>query len=193
MELVEAAKTPDEVAMISRMLGKHGGTLYADIWNFGLQVALRISDLLDITMAEAQTGRLTIREGKTGKPRQIALNNKAQAIVEARHKAHPDHTYLFQVDSNRAKGKPISRISVAKKFQEVGEIVGIKLGTHSMRKTRGWIMHSAGVSIEMICKVLNHSSPSVTMHYIGLTQAEVDATYEQFEIWACRYFKIARA
>jgi integrase len=64
----------------------------------------------------------------------------------------------------------------------VGDEMGIQLGTHSMRKTRGWIMHSSGVSIEMICKVLNHSSPAITMHYLGLTQAEVDSTYDAFVI-----------
>lgn len=184
MELVEAAKTPKQIEKIHDRLLEHGGDIYADIWSFGLQVALRISDLLQITMEEALTGKLFIREGKTGKARQITLNDKAQKIVRKRYKDNPDHAYLFQVESNRAKGKPISRVSVAKKFKEVGEMksISINLGTHSMRKTRGWIMHSNGASIELICKVLNHSSPAVTMRYIGLTQAEIDQTYEQFEI-----------
>lgn len=95
---------------------------------------------------------------------------------------HPQHVYLFEVESNRAKGKPVSRIAVANAFKAVGDEIGIQLGTHSMRKTRGWIMHSHGVSIEKICKVLNHSSPAVTMAYIGLTQAEIDATYHEFVI-----------
>ena len=41
-------------------------------------------------------------------------------------------------------------------------------------------MYNGGSSIELICKVLNHSSPAVTMAYIGITQSEVDATYHQF-------------
>ncbi|MNL34076.1 hypothetical protein D3C87_1560230 [compost metagenome] len=49
-----------------------------------------------------------------------------------------------------------------------------------MRKTRGWLMYSGGVSIEMICKTLNHSSPAVTMAYIGITRAEVAAMYHEF-------------
>ncbi|MOA18625.1 hypothetical protein D3C78_1389570 [compost metagenome] len=49
-----------------------------------------------------------------------------------------------------------------------------------MRKTRGWLMYSGGTPLEVICKVLNHSSPAVTMVYIGLTQAEIDATYHEF-------------
>ncbi|MCF3195977.1 integrase, partial [Pseudomonas bubulae] len=64
----------------------------------------------------------------------------------------------------------------------VGDEIGINLGTHSMRKTRGWLMHQSGVSIEMICKVLNHSSPAITMFYLGITQDEIDSTYDQFVI-----------
>ena len=73
-------------------------------------------------------------------------------------------------------------MAVACAFKAVGDELGIQLGTHSMRKTRGWLMFSAGVSLEVICKVLNHSSPAVTMVYIGLTQAEIDSTYHEFVI-----------
>jgi len=184
MKSVDAVKTVEDVAFISRKLklNAKGNTLYSDIWEFGLQVALRISDLLSVTMEEAKQGRIVLKEEKTGKTRSIDLNEKARGIVAKRAAEHPQHVYLFEVESNRAKGKPVSRIAVANAFKAVGDEIGIQLGTHSMRKTRGWIMHSAGVSIEKICKVLNHSSPAVTMAYIGLTQAEIDATYHEFVI-----------
>lgn len=184
MKMVEAVKTPLEVETVSRklLLNAKGNTLYSDIWNFGLQVALRISDLLNITIDEAKTGTLRIVEGKTQKNRVIQLNEKARAIVQKRVQMHPSHTYLFEVESNRAKGKSVSRIAVAAAFKAVGDELGIALGTHSMRKTRGWVMYSAGVSIEMICKVLNHSNPAVTMLYLGITQSEIDSTYDAFVI-----------
>ena len=184
MQFVDAVKTKAEVDQISHklLLNAKGNTLYSDIWAFVLQVALRISDLLTITMAEAKSGRLALKEGKTGKHRLLKLNEKAQAIVESRSKRYPDHEYLFQVESNRAKGKPVSRVAVAVAFKAVGDELGIALGTHSMRKTRGWVMHKAGASIELICKVLNHSNPSTTMLYLGLTQAEIDSTYDDFVI-----------
>lgn len=184
MELVEAVKTTEEVERVTRKLtfNARSNTLYADIWQFGLQVALRISDLLTITMAEAQTGQLKVIEGKTGKVRIIQLNEKARSIAAARAHSNSEAVYLFEVNSNRAKGKPVSRVAVAKAFKAVGEEMGIHLGTHSMRKTRGWVMHQAGVSIEMICKVLNHSSPAITMAYLGITQSEIDSTYDQFVI-----------
>lgn len=182
MNIVEAVKTLSDADTISRKLTKNarGKTLYADIWRFGINTALRISDLLDLTFDDVSGTKLVLKEGKTGKTRSIDLNSGARAVIEARRKAHPDHTYLFQVESNRASGKPVSRVAVANAFKAVGDEMSIQLGTHSMRKTRGWLMHSEGKSIEMICKVLNHSSPAVTMAYIGLTQSEIDATYHEF-------------
>ncbi|WP_060494451.1 tyrosine-type recombinase/integrase [Pseudomonas sp. NBRC 111140] len=180
MQLVEAVKTKEGIELVRRKLelNARGNELYADIWKFGINTALRISDLLEITLQEAQSGQLRIVEGKTGKPRTIKLNEGAQAIVKAR--SAPGRVYLFEVDSNRAKGKPVSRAAVAKAFKDVGDELGIALGTHSMRKTRGWMMHREGMSIELICKVLNHSSPAVTMAYIGLTAQDVADTYDQF-------------
>ena len=184
MNITDAVKTPEEVQEISKklLLNARGNPLYSDLWNFGLQVALRISDLLTITTAEALTGRIVLKDGKTSKTRSIDLNTKAMEIVHARRAAYPHHTYLFEVESNRASSKPVSRVAVAVAFKAVGDELRIRLGTHSMRKTRGWLMHDSGRSIEFICKVLNHSSPAVTMAYIGLTQCEIDQSYHDFII-----------
>ncbi len=69
-------------------------------------------------------------------------------------------------------------------FEIVGQRIApkIALGTHSMRKTRGYAMHKAGRSIESIAKVLNHASPSVTMRYIVLVQQAIDESYPVLEL-----------
>ena len=105
-----------------------------------------------------------------------------QTIVKQRQALNPNDNYIFQSVGNRAKKllKPLSRETVARKFAEVGEIIGVHLGTHSMRKTRGYAMWSAGVPLEVIARVLNHSSPAVTMRYIGLEQADINQTYDDF-------------
>ena len=182
MPSVDAVKTLDDVRDVARLLKKHRGEIYSDLWVFGVNVGLRISDLLPLTIEQGRSGTLEIVEGKTGKRRIVTLNDTAKAIVNKRIVASPSHIYLFQVESNRAKGKPLSRSAVSKAFAEVGEILGINLGTHSMRKTLGWVMHSQGASIERICKVLNHSHPAITMRYIGLTEADTQAAYREFEI-----------
>ena len=183
MKSVAAVKTTDQISTVSHMLEKHGGDVYRDIWQLGLNLALRISDLLNLTYDEFTGGEtITVIEQKTGKSRTIKLNDKVQTIVKQRQALNPNDKYLFQSVGNRAKKlqKPLSRETVARKFAEVGEIIGVHLGTHSMRKTRGWAMWSAGVPLEVIARVLNHSSPAVTMRYIGLEQADINQTYDDF-------------
>ncbi|MEM8563240.1 MAG: tyrosine-type recombinase/integrase [Pseudomonadota bacterium] len=186
MNEVEAVKTKAEIATVEHLLRKHKGDLYGDIWRIGVNLALRISDLLAIEYAAMDMERRELRlvEGKTAKVRHLRLNNTVYLIVERRRGEHPTDTYLFQVHSNRTQGlvKPVGRVTVAKAFKEVGDILRVRLGTHSMRKSRGWAMYSDGVPIEMIAKVLNHSSPSVTMAYLGITKAEVLQTYLDYEL-----------
>ena len=125
---------------------------------------------------------ITVIEGKTGKTRISKLNEKVQTIVKQRQSRNPNDNYLFQSVGNRAKSllEPIMRETVARKFAEVGEIIGVHLGTHSMRKTQGYAMWIAAVPLEVIARVLNHRSSAVTMRYIGLEQADINKTYDDF-------------
>jgi integrase len=78
--------------------------------------------------------------------------------------------------------KPVSRVSVARVFKDVGDRLALNIGTHSMRKSRGWAMFADGVPIEKISKVLNHSSPSITMGYLGISRKEILDTYLAYEL-----------
>ena len=186
MKEVEAVKTKEEIVMIERLLRTHHGDLYGDVWRIGINLSLRISDLLAILYKDLDLDNClyAVREGKTGKVRLIRLNCTALSLIQDRRNKYPSDIFLFQVHSNRTSGlvKPVSRVSVARVFKDVGERIGIKLGTHSMRKSRGWAMFTDGVPIEKISKVLNHSAPSVTMAYLGITKEEILDTYLEYEL-----------
>jgi len=173
MNEVEAVKCPDDISAVHSLLRKHGGQDYADIWKLGINVALRISDLLAIEMADLDLSRreITVIEKKTSKKRVVRLNEPALEIIHRRRSEYPYDRFLFQTHANRGRSsiKPLDRSTVARKFKEIGDILGVKLSTHSMRKTRGYALHKQGVSIEQIARILNHSSPAVSMKYIGLT------------------------
>ncbi|MDO9167642.1 MAG: tyrosine-type recombinase/integrase [Methylobacter sp.] len=99
-----------------------------------------------------------------------------------RQQDHPADTWLFQVHSNRAKDKPVSRVSVSRVFKDAGELLGLTINTHSMRKSRGMAMYKDGVPVEKIAKVLNHSNTTSTLRYLGITQEEVLKTYDDYEL-----------
>ena len=67
MKEVEAVKSRDTIKLISYLLERHFGQQMADVWNIGLNLALRISDLLAIRFSDIQGDRLSIIEQKTGK------------------------------------------------------------------------------------------------------------------------------
>ena len=191
MNEVEAVKTPEQRTQLEAQL-LDAGQIYFDIWKCGVNLALRISDLLTITMADvkaldANAPALHLVEKKTGKKRKIVVNGAALNIMRRRLDDHPKHRFLFQseaVNINRRARQPINRRSVCRVFEKAGQKIApkVSIGTHSMRKTRGYAMYDAGRSIESICKVLNHSTPAVTMRYIGIDQRDIDQSYVEFEL-----------
>ena len=192
MQEVEAVKTDQQRQQVEAHLADQA-EIYADIWKVGVNTALRISDLLSLTMdnvrsLDADKPALNIIEQKTGKHRKIVVNQSAFTVMQRRLNENPEHVWLFQTEAanrnRREPPKPVNRRSVSRVFEKVGQRVAPKvaLGTHSMRKTRGYAMHKAGRSIESIAKVLNHSSPSVTMRYIGLVQQDIDESYTELEL-----------
>ena len=173
-----------EVEMIHNTLSKMYSPIYADIWKIGVNLSLRIGDLLQLKYEDLNVTDRSVKltEAKTGKAKQIRLNNAALAVITRRRQEHPSDTWLFQVHSNRAKDKPISRVSVGRVFSEVGERLGLTINTHSMRKSRGKALYDNHVPIEKIAKVLNHSNTSSTLRYLGITREEVLQTYDDFEL-----------
>ncbi|WP_436242946.1 tyrosine-type recombinase/integrase [Paenibacillus sp. LjRoot56] len=48
------------------------------------------------------------------------------------------------------------------------------MGTHTLRKTFGYFAYKAGTDIVLLQQIFNHSSPSVTLRYIGILQDDMD-------------------
>jgi len=183
MNTVEAVSKA-EVAMVHATLHNKYGELYADIWKVGVNLSLRIGDLLRLQYEHLNLPErtLTLTEAKTGKAKHIRLNASALAVITRRRQAHPGDRWLFQVNCNRAKDKPIGRASVSRVFKEAGELLGLTINTHSMRKSRGMAMYKDGVPVEKIAKVLNHSNTTSTLRYLGITKEEVLQTYDDYEL-----------
>lgn len=103
MREVEAVKTPAQRQQVEAHLADQG-RIYADIWKVGVNTALRISDLLSLTMDNVRAldpvqPALKIIEQKTGKPRKIVANQSALGVMQRRLGNHPDHVWLFESDA----------------------------------------------------------------------------------------------
>jgi site-specific recombinase XerD len=57
-----------------------------------------------------------------------------------------------------------------------------EVGTHTLRKTFGYHARLNGTPIEVLQKIFNHSAPSVTMRYLGITQDELEDVYSNLNL-----------
>ena len=174
----------EQINLIHSLFNNKFGGIYGDIWKVGVNLSLRISDLLSLKYTDfnLQDRTLNLVESKTRKAKAIRLNQIAVDIIARRKREQPSDVWLFQVHSNRAKNKPISRISVSRIFKEAGDILNLNINTHSMRKSRGMAMFNDGVPVEKIAHVLNHSNTSSTLRYLGITRAAILQTYDDYQL-----------
>ena len=191
MQKVEALKTRDELFRFNNSLLNHKngkpkryGETYWRAWNLGINVALRISDLsvlrFDDVFTQDGSSFINITEKKTGKKRLIGLNKKALAIIQLQKESNSKSDFIFSLRKNT----PLTRQSYSRRFKQAAIDAGIErpISTHSMRKTRGCVLYADGVPVETIARVLNHSSTSTTLLYLGITDAEVNQTYIDYEL-----------
>ncbi|WP_105255373.1 tyrosine-type recombinase/integrase [Pseudoalteromonas sp. T1lg75] len=186
MAEVHAIKDPQTISMIGHLLEIRFSKQMAHVWKLGINLALRVSDLLNLRFDDIQNDRIHVIEKKTGKLASIKLNDKALTIINEIKTSHPTHDYLFQsYRCNQTKfgiPKPLSRRAVTHAFQEVGHELKLALGTHSMRKTRGYHLYKQSKDLGRVMKMLRHSSEGVTLRYIGITQEEVDHDFVSLEL-----------
>jgi integrase len=118
MNVVDAVNK-EQIALVYTILNKEFGEIYGDIWKVGLNISLRISDLLNLryTDFDLANRELSLRKSKIDKAKSIRLNQTVIDIITKRNKEYPNDVWLFQVHSSRAKDKPISRAAVRRRLK----------------------------------------------------------------------------
>lgn len=158
------------------------------LFTLGINSGLRISDLLKLTIADVMEkgkpkDRIRLREKKTNKYKEFPLSDNAKSAIKEYLKIrnYTENEPLFI--SRKNKGF-LLRQQAYKIINDVAKSVGIKekIGTHTLRKTFGYHAYNKGYDITVIQKLFNHSSPSVTLRYIGITQDDLDNVYLNLDL-----------
>ena len=145
----------------------------------GTNNGLRTGDLLKLKVGDVKGMKigdtLIIKEGKTGK-RNILVMNKSihkslQIYLETLKPV--DAGFLF---ASRKGKRSITIQCVNNMVKQWTRTINLKgnYGAHSLRKTWGYVQRTTyGVGFEILCKRFNHSSPVITMRYLGIEDKEV--------------------
>ncbi len=148
----------------------------------GINTGLRISDILKLRVCDvANVSHITIVETKTSKRKRFLVNSNLQHEFKTYTRGMNIEEYLFT--SRHHSGKPISRVQAYRILNSVAATVGLsEIGTHTLRKTFGYHFYQKTKDIALLQKLFNHSSPSVTLKYIGITQDMMDDAMEEFTL-----------
>jgi integrase len=175
---VEPIRRLKDVKAISRILSDNLRDLL--LFTMGINNGLRVGDLLQLKVKDVVSlkagDKLIIRESKTNKDNVMVVNKAVHKVLRKyfdRIKPNPED-YLFA--SNKIKGKPLKIESVNRMVKSWCRSINLKsnYGAHTLRKTFGYIQRTVyGVGFEVLSKRFNHSSPAVTMRYLGIEDKEV--------------------
>ena len=192
MERVEPIRSVKKINDLKKYLLGTGNIRNYALIVLGLNSALRISDILNLTWGdvfdfeenEFKT-HVYIREKKTGKNKKFLLNQNATGAILRLSKSlgHINVSeYIFK--SREGQNKPISRYMAIKIIKEGCKAVGIKehIGCHSLRKTFGYHSWKKGVPIPVLMELYNHSNQAITKLYLGINQDDIDNVYRLIEL-----------
>jgi integrase len=148
----------------------------------GINTGLRVSDILKLEadhilkLKNKKRKEFKVREGKTKKERMINITSIFDEIYE--YTQTIQSKWLFP---SRKGDSPISKIQAYRQLQKAGEFAGVDaIGTHTMRKTFGYWFYKQSKDVAMLQDILNHSTPQITLRYIGINKEEKDNILDTF-------------
>lgn len=187
MEFVQPIRDLKKIDTIKKLLKQQNLRDYC-LFVLGINSGLRISDLLKLRISDVSEkrkikDRIRLREKKTNKFKDFPLSNSTKSALKEylKTREYNENEPLFI--SRKNKGF-LLRQQAYKIINDVAKSVGIKekIGTHTLRKTFGYHAYNNGYDITLIQKLFNHSSPAVTLRYIGITQDEMDDVYLSLDL-----------
>jgi len=174
---VEPIRRVEDIQAISKMLASSPRDHL--LFTMGINNGLRVADLLQLTVKDVKHLRpgdeITIKESKTGKPNTLKINKKTyKSLQNYLHQLKPDDSdFLFK---SRKGNAPLQSQAVSKLVKKWTHDINLpgNYGAHTLRKSFGFIQRMVyGTGFEVLCKRYNHSSPAITMRYLGIHDKEV--------------------
>jgi site-specific recombinase XerD len=178
MEYVEALRDIKQINAIKRFLKKQSDRDYV-LFVFGINTGLKITEMLSIKVEDIMTEQSCIKSYYSWVPKdgestkEVFLNETVQKIlflyIQSANLKSEDYLFL----SKKTK-MPITRQQAYRIISQAAAQVGIKgkIGTNSLRKTFGFHAYKRGVAISLLQKHFNHSNPSETLKYLGISKNE---------------------
>jgi len=155
----------------------------------GVYSGLRIGDILKLRVIDVDEKKeITLREQKTGKQRTFPINpyvrKEIDKYINTCDLDLKDYLIMSRQKDRQGRRKSISRSRAYQVLNEAGDQFGLyNIGTHTLRKTFGYVYYEQIGDVVELQQIYNHSDPSVTLRYIGKKQAEINKNINRLKIF----------
>ncbi len=168
MTKVNAIKKIQDIEKIKNILLKKSFRDYM-LFCFGINSGLRISDILSLNVIDVRDkDYISLVEKKTKKLKRFPINCKLKQLFRNYTNNKNSNMPLFETKFHNR----LDRISAYRILNNACKQVKIKenVGTHTLRKTFGYHHYKKFKDVAILQKIFNHSSPLITLRYIGIDQ-----------------------
>ncbi len=122
---------------------------------------MRISEVLKLTPADVIDQKLILRSPKSGKEHELVY------IPQKLAERLKEYIAAKKIDAGR-RIFPITYVAARALVHKAGELVGISLRPHDLRRHAATYASRSGVPLEIVSKViLRHANLSTTQRYLG--------------------------
>lgn len=186
MAVVEPIRNRDDVRLMMEWLTLHSAIKESDrqrnlmLFLAGVNLGFRIGDIVKLKVKHVKGWHVQIVDEKTDKPTKRKMPKKFKVAMRKYIEDKKDEDYLFP--SRNGKHQHIKPNTAYKIIKRAAEEVGLEnIATHSMRKTFGLFMYEQTKDVALIMDLLNHSSQSISLRYIGKNQDSQDRAMTKFQ------------
>lgn len=181
---VQPIRSKEEIETMKWALKRHCSERDYMLFLIGINTGLRVSDLLQLKteqivgLKRKRKKEFIVLEGKTKKKRIVTLTSVFAEVLA--YAEGLESEWLFP---SRKGDKPISKIQAYRQLQKAGDFAEVEsIGTHTMRKTFGYWFYKQTKDVAMLQGILNHSTPQITLTYIGINKEEKDNVLDTFHL-----------
>lgn len=160
------------------------------MFEIGIYLGMRIGDMIrlrvgdirgkdDLTFTPEKTSSRAGRENWRAKKLTVTIAPEIRKMVKYLCADMDDEDYIFPSRKKDVDGKmqPISRKTAWMDMKDIQRMAGLKypIGCHTLRKTFGYHIYQQRHDIAWLQTWFGHSSPAVTLIYIGIADDEKKA------------------
>ena len=173
MKFVEPIRDKEQIKKVKQVLKQSNQRNYL-LFVLGINSGLRISDILKLKVKDVKNKKyIEIKEQKTKKYKKFPITKTLKLCIDKYTNNKLSEDWLFE---SKRGSQPITRVQAYRIICNACNNAGINLniGTHTLRKTFGYHFYQEKKDIVILQKIFNHSTPDITLRYIGINQDIID-------------------